>query len=803
MMKSLYYFSLKIVKVITILTISSLLFYNIIYATPHYVDNNANGSNNGSSWLDAWESFADINWNNIQSGDVIYISGGSLSQTYTSELSIGTSGFSGTPVIITKGIDTNHNGEVILNGSGIRIRNISFITVSNLTINGAGTAIKIDGSYSNATHDIIIDNCDGEMSGRFIHVEGYPDLTGSYCHNITIKNCDSFTPSSTGNQNDFVYAQYMGGLIVENCSVNIASNDASQHNDCIQTYYVDGPVIVRNNYFEHSDTKTRNSQGIFIENHEGDYYVYNNIIVMPNSLDGKIYWKSRDLNDAHTFIYSNTVYGCSGSLIKTTDPNAVIKNNILFSTGYQPTGSSYMLEFNEVSGNSADVSNNLFYDPAGNMNNMNSGTNQNGVEGNPLFNNISTRDFTLQTNSPAIDKGEYLGAPYNVDRNGNPRSNPPDIGAYEFMNNNGNYIPINTGWNVISIPKLSENMTADYLLPTRTSTVFGYNGNGYQNVYNLQNGKGYIVKFGYPQYIFIEGDSVFFPIQVNIGWNLIGPFNQNVPVTQIYTVPSGILISNFYGITENGYFSTDVLEIGKGYWINSVSNGQIILNGGSLEKNGMGQQQSAEIDPNWGKIKITDGDGKSITLYSAGTEIKSDIFGLPPLPPAGIFDVRYSSGRFVENLSTDNVIMINSDKYPLKIKVEDISIFLRDRINGEIINTELNDGDEITITNEKITSLVVVGKMTEDQPVSYQLYQNYPNPFNPGTQIKYSVPQTSQIQIKVFDVLGNEIETLVNEEKPTGTYELTWNAAALPSGIYFYRIQAGSFVNTKKMILLK
>jgi hypothetical protein len=595
----------------------------------------------------------------------------------------------------------------------------------------------------------------------------------------------------------------MGGLTVENCSVNIASNDASQHNDCIQTYYVDGPVTVRDNYFEHSDTKQRNSQGLFFENHEGNYYVYNNIIVMPNSLDGKIYWKSNDLNDAHTYIYSNTVYGSSGSLIKTTDPNAVIKNNILYSTGYQPTGSSYMLEFNEVSGSSADVSNNLFYDPDGNMNNMNSGTNQNGVEGNPLFINISTRDFTLQTNSPAIDKGEYLGAPYDVDRNGNPRSNPPDIGAYEFINNNGNYIPINTGWNVISIPKLSENMTADYLLPTRTSPVFEYNGSGYQNANNLQNGKGYIVKFSYPQYIFIEGDSVFFPIQVNMGWNLIGPFNQNVPVSQIYTVPSGIIISDFYGISENGYFSTDVLKIGKGYWINSASNGQIILNGGSLEKNGMGQQQSAEIDPNWGKIKITDSDGKSITLYSAGTEIKSDIFGLPPIPPAGIFDARYRSGRFVENLSTDNVIMINSDKYPLKIKVEGISISLKDRINGKIINTELKDGDEINITKKKITSFEVAGKRTEDQPVLYQLCQNYPNPFNPEATINYQLPQAGHVTLKIYDILGKEVAILVNKVQSTGNYSVNFEGTNLPSGIYFYQLKSGDFIQTRKMILLK
>ena len=88
-------------------------------------------------------------------------------------------------------------------------------------------------------------------------------------------------------------------------------------------------------------------------------------------------------------------------------------------------------------------------------------------------------------------------------------------------------------------------------------------------------------------------------------------------------------------------------------------------------------------------------------------------------------------------------------------------------------------------------------------PTIFLLDQNYPNPFNPSTKIKYSIPQTSQLQIKVYDVLGNEIETLVNEEKPTGTYEITWYVANLPSGVYFYRLQAGSFVETKKMVLIK
>jgi hypothetical protein len=94
---------------------------------------------------------------------------------------------------------------------------------------------------------------------------------------------------------------------------------------------------------------------------------------------------------------------------------------------------------------------------------------------------------------------------------------------------------------------------------------------------------------------------------------------------------------------------------------------------------------------------------------------------------------------------------------------------------------------------------------------SFNLSQNFPNPFNPSTKIKYSIPQTSNVVVKVFDILGNEIETLVNEEKQTGTYEITWYAENLPSGVYFYRIQTGdpstssghSFVETKKMVLLR
>jgi hypothetical protein len=107
-------------------------------------------------------------------------------------------------------------------------------------------------------------------------------------------------------------------------------------------------------------------------------------------------------------------------------------------------------------------------------------------------------------------------------------------------------------------------------------------------------------------------------------------------------------------------------------------------------------------------------------------------------------------------------------------------------------------------------------------PTEFSLSQNYPNPFNPSTKIKFTIPTSPLnpspyqgegnrerlITLKVYDVLGNEIATLVNEEKPAGSYEVEFNSRGLihqtlPSGIYFYQLKAGSFVDTKKMILLK
>jgi hypothetical protein len=100
-------------------------------------------------------------------------------------------------------------------------------------------------------------------------------------------------------------------------------------------------------------------------------------------------------------------------------------------------------------------------------------------------------------------------------------------------------------------------------------------------------------------------------------------------------------------------------------------------------------------------------------------------------------------------------------------------------------------------------ALVSVSKEDAVLPDKFYLAQNYPNPFNPSTTISFSLPEVSYVSLKVFNALGEEIETLVTKELSAGNYKYDWNAINLPSGIYFYKLQSENFVETKKMILLK
>jgi len=107
--------------------------------------------------------------------------------------------------------------------------------------------------------------------------------------------------------------------------------------------------------------------------------------------------------------------------------------------------------------------------------------------------------------------------------------------------------------------------------------------------------------------------------------------------------------------------------------------------------------------------------------------------------------------------------------------------------------------DDVSLTNQ----ITAVDKEPNLLPANFSLSQNYPNPFNPSTTIQFALPRKEYVSLKIFNITGEEVATLVNEELPAGTYNKVWNAVKNASGVFFFRLQAGNFIETRKLIFIK
>ena len=181
----------------------------------------------------------------------------------------------------------------------------------------------------------------------------------------------------------------------------------------------------------------------------------------------------------------------------------------------------------------------------------------------------------------------------------------------------------------------------------------------------------------------------------------------------------------------------------------------------------------------------------SIDYKTVSSEEAFDIWGLNTLKRAVDYSIRFQGYELVKNIGLFQWGF--SDSYALYTR----------ELEGCIINGVVY-GD---------TTVVSVENETPNLPTKFSLLQNYPNPFNPTTKIRYEIPGQARkdnmlVTLKVYDVLGNEVTTLVNEEKPAGSYEVEFNGSNLTSGVYFYQLRVTSskgqvFVQTKKMLLIK
>ncbi len=427
------------------------------------------------------------------------------------------------------------------------------------------------------------------------------------------------------------------------------------------------------------------------------------------------------------------------------------------------------------------------------------------VAGSPEWTNLVTINFNIVNANRTPELSWYLSSPF--------------WGIYDSDNItqwtngifNGNFglaVDIIDGWNLVSVPGINPNgqgVNNWWQFRDRNANVYKLQ-NGYVSVTTTKPGEGYFMKhIGNRTYN--TGDEwpaagiqivPHTPINAVAGWNLIGGYENTVLVANLTTTPPGLISRPVF--TFAGTFKiSNQIEPGKGYLVFLEEPGQINIPGLMVD----GKEKVVEyFRSNWGKLTFTDYSGKDFSLYLVDDDTDLSFYMLPPVPPEGMFDIRFRSGRMIEQLNSGiHTVLMKDLEYPVKVRVENMNINLKDD-SGQKINTDLHNGAEFTIHSYTINKLLIqAGRLVT--PNNFYLGQNYPNPFNPSTTIKYSVPVESNVNISLYNVLGELIKTLVDKDLKPGNYEYKLNASDLSSGVYLYRLVAGEYTETRKMILLR
>lgn len=368
-------------------------------------------------------------------------------------------------------------------------------------------------------------------------------------------------------------------------------------------------------------------------------------------------------------------------------------------------------------------------------------------------------------------------------------------------------VSVHNRWNLVSLPVLPFTYYKNSLYPTASSPAYAFTGSGYLQKDTLANGTGYWLKFPSAQTVTIDGYTFTADtIPVSSGWNIVGAISEPVSVGAITTTPASILTSGFFQY-DPGYSLADSLRPGRGYFVQANQAGSLLVNSGAAA---LPKATVKTLLAAFNTLIIEDAAKNSQTLYFGGTgALDRTLSAMPPAPPAGSFDARFASGSLVESMSPVSgerefgirVLPVSS---PVTVrwtiqKGDTRRYMLRDE-TGAAYDLARSGSITVSGTGNQMLTLSTAGPQV---PTEFALQQNYPNPFNPSTKISYEVPTEGLVTIKVYNILGNEVATIVNAVLEAGYHTAVFDASALPSGVYIYKMQSEKFADVKKMMLMR
>jgi hypothetical protein len=362
------------------------------------------------------------------------------------------------------------------------------------------------------------------------------------------------------------------------------------------------------------------------------------------------------------------------------------------------------------------------------------------------------------------------------------------------------------GWNLVAISVDPPDPSPGIMFPQHYGGMYEYNAGIYRKRDTLDTQHGYWAKFIGVHTNGLKGSPLSsLTIPVSAGWNLFGSLSVPVSTAQVSSDPPDNLSSGFF--TYDGSKYVFAVPCSRPRILGShVSDGEIsILSAMSSPKRNASRPQ---MPPNC--MTFIDKEGHTQTLYVM-RDAEGDVneaFALPPLPPAGAFDIRFSTNNLAENVRTGEskraVVALQGVTCPLAISWDFRDERLRLSLAG---NAAPLTGNGSLILEGSTTDFLTFSLAGTTAPTTMALHQNYPNPFNPSTVIRYNVGHANNlpdnVTLRIYDLLGQLVATLVDEQKAPGEYSAVWDAQSSPSGVYVYRLSSGSQTISRKLLLIR
>jgi len=354
-------------------------------------------------------------------------------------------------------------------------------------------------------------------------------------------------------------------------------------------------------------------------------------------------------------------------------------------------------------------------------------------------------------------------------------------------------------WNLLGNPVYSQYNNVNDLFPLSTdNTLYSFGSNGYIAQSDMEPGIGYWLHFDEDGITTITGLPIFEQsLNLMEGWNLISGISLPISTTQIYDYDEILVPNTFYGYeTGAGYVNSDEIVPGYGYWVRTISQGDIILNS---NQNRYIKDTVRNKSADWISIN-----GMKLFL---GLNISSEdqlSYSLPPKPPSGGEDVRLRGDiTYCDNLG---IIEIQSKKNILNVEYH-IS-------NSEVPWKLTNMADEtVLVLENKGNAFINKSELFKIEkqstvPDNLELYYNYPNPFNSTTSIRFYLSKSEIISLDIFDISGQIITNLTKGYTQRGNHSIKWNGEdsegrSISAGIYFCTLSFDNKNISHKIILLK